>query len=216
MSQEPNSDPRGEHAPHEPSRERRRALKAAAAAAPLIATLPSGAALAMASTRQCMISSRNQSQNTYADLGSDFTVKGGTDKFLRVPTNGYTYTKRNSSDVSEKWFQWGEFWYRQEDEGRNAWSKVGADPDKYERAGVENVMYPPGQWTREESVFWLIVLVEPENSDTGDPAHPSDFGAVSLWPLAEPGSSDDGLIGIAHSCACSITPGLTVNNIPMC
>jgi len=63
--------------------------------------------------------------------------------------------------------------------------------------------------------FQLLVLVKPE-SDTGDAAYPTDFGRVTLWPVEAIGSDDAGLMGIATSCACSITPGLTVNNVPMC
>ncbi|AUB81013.1 hypothetical protein [Candidatus Thiodictyon syntrophicum] len=73
---------------------RRRLLRAAAAAAPLVATLPSGAAYALGSTSQCIKDDRSNSQAV------DFNpALGGTaspDGFARV--QGYQYTFRKGTE----------------------------------------------------------------------------------------------------------------------
>lgn len=74
-----------------PSEERRRLLKAAAASAPVIATLPSGLAAQMAnsSTNQCILNNREASD----DMGSDFDITDSADNWVRFGATLVTATK---------------------------------------------------------------------------------------------------------------------------
>ncbi|WP_295431458.1 hypothetical protein [uncultured Thiodictyon sp.] len=74
---------------------RRRLLRAAAAAAPLVATLPSGAAYALGSTSQCIDLSRDASQ------GAAFNpaLSGTSDGFARVAGLSYIFQKGTRPDT---------------------------------------------------------------------------------------------------------------------
>lgn len=72
---------------------RRRLLKAAATTAPLIATLPNGAAWATASTNQCIIDSRNGASVDVVTSGDGFVRQNGQEVKigLKTSTDPQTY-----------------------------------------------------------------------------------------------------------------------------
>jgi hypothetical protein len=84
-----NSDKETSYEPHisvgEPSSNRRNLLKAAASMAPFVGTLPSGAALANASSVQCAIFLQGE-----AAEGRPIPISDSPDHFYRVPAKQWT------------------------------------------------------------------------------------------------------------------------------
>jgi len=97
MNQSASPDSPEQRKRNEPSPERRRLLKAAAAATPLIATLPCGAARATSSTYQCAIVDRSMTQSGYVAGAVDGEQEGPYpntkwDGYVRVQGWEYVYS----------------------------------------------------------------------------------------------------------------------------
>ena len=86
-----DSNPSKEQAglPDSVSLSRRRLLRTAASAAPLIATLPSGAAMAQASAANCVIEDQEAARRGLPDA----IVEPGSDNYIRVPGSEKQYLK---------------------------------------------------------------------------------------------------------------------------
>jgi hypothetical protein len=176
---------------------RRRLLKAAAAGAPLIATLPNGAAWATASTAQCIVSSRTASpQNVASDpppAGDTFVRQMGRE--VQVGPTGssdpatfvtvYTISPDNTTYYN-------------------------ADGSVYSSGGL------PSGFQEKTATSKQLLRVFDATSDTGDPAgNPTGIancGATPtpprcIFPVDQVGSSGDNQ-PIYTSCLCSVTPGL--------
>ena len=221
MSDNAKNQSISQSASSEPSAARRKLLRAAAVSAPFIATLPSGAALAMASASQCMITSRESSQGQFLADGTEFAAKLDTDQYLRVHADGVRYTQTDTANISN-WFLWDERWYRAGDDDRDKWTKNAVTENGVTIVTYTNtsdsttISYPSNEWSEENRGRWLLVLVRPDSSGTGDPAYPSGFTDVTQWPADVPGGGDTGLMGITGTCACSVAPGLTINTQSVC
>jgi len=211
----------------EPTPERRRLLKAAAAAAPLIATLPSGAARAMSSTSQCIIQDRAKCQidqtvdgavalldyDGYArELGFAYVFSNGTNDVTvyQVPALGSQYYFGSSGTLANGTeYTIGE-----------VFSPSGGDAtggyDWSQTSGPQQVL--------------LLRLYRAE-SDTGDALDnptgvttcspgTTDTGSTCLFPVSQIGSPDElnqnpgNNTGLTTSCLTSFDPDGT-NITPM-
>jgi len=170
---------------------RRRLLQAAAAAAPLIATLPNGAAAATASTAQCIVASRNAipspSNVIEGTTGDAFVRQRGTEAVFNL--NG-----TNQETVYS----------------------IAPDSDTYYQSNGD-VFITTG-WTKDNEKQVLLLRVFRPVSDNGDtdtnPTSMVDCGSTPIPPQCifpvtkqDPGS-DTGNMGIAASCLCSVNPDL--------
>jgi len=186
------------HQPLEPNTDRepilqgrRRLLQAAAAAAPLIATLPNGAAAATASTAQCIVASRNASPND--------VIQGTTgDAFVRHHGTMTDFRLDSAPATTE-----------------TAYS-MAADSGTYYKS--DGTVFDTAGWTKvenSESNVLLLRVFQPI-SDTfdpvGNPTSMADCGGHSIRPQCifpvtkqDPGS---GNMGITASCLCSVNPNL--------
>ncbi len=176
---------------------RRRLLQAAAAAAPMIATLPNGAMAATASTAQCIVDSRDDSQATAADVVSDPRPTG--DAFVRANGEAVNFNRR-VGQVSQNVTVY----------------TIAPDSKKYYYSNG-NPFVPTG-WTETSREPVLLMRVFVPTSDSGDviddPTSVDDCLTTSTHPLCifpvskrEP-SNDAGNMGIAQSCLCSVNPNL--------
>jgi hypothetical protein len=92
-----------------PAQDRRRLLRAAATAAPLIATLPSGAALAVASTYQCV--DKDKVASTSA---ADFVASTSLDQWVRVAARRQEWSKIDNPSTTRWAISFDDVnWYRQ-------------------------------------------------------------------------------------------------------
>jgi hypothetical protein len=172
---------------------RRRLLQAAAATAtaPLIATLPNGAAAATASTAQCILASRAADPDDVisASAPDTFVRQHGTmaDFHLDAPPN----TKQTVYSIAP-------------------------DSDTYYQSNGD-VFITTG-WTKDNEKQVLLLRVFRPVSDNGDtdtnPTSMVDCGSTPIPPQCifpvtkqDPGS-DTGNMGIAASCLCSVNPDL--------
>lgn len=168
------------HEPAAPSRERRLLLKAAATAAPIIATLPNGAALANASAADCVVKDK-----ALSDAGGAPPVNsppppadGPSDAFVRYSAwqricgvDVYYYVYAPS----------GAQWYKAD--GTVAIPTCGSPTPPDSRAGDKKVYV---------LTYWI-----PEDDFNG--VHPDGFYPVT--------NLDDANMGITASCLCSVDAG---------
>jgi hypothetical protein len=174
-----------------PDSARRRLLRAAASAAPLVATLPSGAALATASTYQCILDDKDASDGLTKNRGGDFVTS--LDHWARVPAKRTVWTKtENSTTTTVRAYRFSETgpWYKQ------------GDGTEFDPAG-----YTP---SKTEDVY-VLQLYQPNATDptglvacqTQGPASLPNGGCI--YPVAKRDTADLGNMGVRGSCLCSIT-----------
>ena len=173
---------RSEHAAENgPSLDRRRLLKASAFAAPIIATLPSGAAMANASASACIIKDFN---NTHGSgLAGYRSSAEGPDQYLRVPAKLYSARKTGSSQTVYE-----------------------VNGELYDAAG--NPFDPTGWGLRERGTGYALRVFVPYNDATNeiDSMTPSDVENANpgYWP---PNMLDqDTHMALTGSCLCSVNP----------
>ena len=160
--------------------ERRRNLIKAAAAAPLIATLPHGAVHANASVNQCIIDSAQDSRAQAATIAENVEL----DTWVRVPTVKNEWTKEDQ-DAVEAWDIDGAL-YKEDGEFWRSSSSA---------AEIEG-------WTKGEDVpVYVLQIVTPD-----DPEAPTDIHLEGSWPAFQLSEGDN--MGISGTCLCSVRPGL--------
>jgi hypothetical protein len=202
MSDQP-VEPRSEQGPALPSR--RRLLRAAATVAPVIATLPNGAAWANASTAQCIVTSRDTSQSA-STVGVPpsnvpaFDVTTAPDNFVRAPGLETTFKRGTAPNVE-----------------RQVVYSFPPDTTYYTPAGS---VFNPRRWTVESTREVLLLRVFQPTSDTGDViSNPTSVdncptaGPIPpqcIFPVSKRDTTGDlaGNTGLAYSCLCSVNPNL--------
>jgi hypothetical protein len=192
------------HQPLEPNTDRetmlqgrRRLLQAAAATAtaPLIATLPNGAAAATASTAQCIVTSRGSSPPNVisnATPPSDtFVRQHGTMAVFRLDAPpATTETVYSIAPVSGTYYN--------------------SDGTEFDTDG----------YTKDSEDDVLLLRVFKPISDTGDPVNnPTSMDNCGstpiprcIFPVTQLNPSPDNM-GIAASCLCSVNPSLLGSGI---
>lgn len=211
---------------------RRRLLRAAAAAAPLVATLPSGAAYALGSTSQCIDLSRDASQ------GGAFNpaLSGTSDGFARVPGFSYQFVKPGvrpatgvpvismSSNIAPYYF------------ASTGSVVVGVPATTYSYtvgAEFKPDEFAGGGWTRNTGPTSVqLVKLYRAASDTGDayknptcavdclPTTTTDPSSQCIFPLSQigapdaPGQNPGNNMGLTTSCLTSVHPSFSGRSCP--
>lgn len=184
-----------------PSASRRRLLKAAARSAPLIATLPSGAALANASAFQCL----EKLQDLAGDGLPAGAVPPSTDRYVRVQAKLEVY---EDAALNRRWSV-----YRIPFSG----SDVLVD-----ESGNLFIVPDDADLTGTTDVELLVLYRARDNSPNPVTADRNcDLNAVTGWsptspencvfPIAKVNTVQPGNLGMSTSCLCSINP-----NDPLC
>ncbi len=187
------------HQPLEPNTDRepilqvrRRLLQAAAAAAPLIATLPNGAAAATASTAQCIVASREASP-------SDVIPAPALDTFVRQHGTMAVFHLDGNTETKE-----------------TVYSMAATPPSTYYKS--DGTVFDTTGWIKDSETDVLLLRVFRPTSDTFDPVENptsmADCGSTPIPPQCifpvtkqDPGSNA-GNMGITASCLCSVNPSL--------
>jgi hypothetical protein len=207
----------GQQGPNAQDPSRRRLLRAAASAAPLIATLPSGVALA-ASAAPCVVQNRDLT-NPPGDTGGptqglDYTVGPSTDGWLRYGPVSRAKWTRTIGTTTEEAFAYefpmsggGKKWY-------------------LETTGAEFIPTPPAPevpWIEDTSSrrddIYVLRLYAPKD----DPASPTyvtrpvpclvpliddatlPYGGSCVFPFRRRGGAEN-LLGMNASCMTSVLP----------
>ena len=174
------------------SHKRRNLLKAAAAAAPMMATLPTGAPRANASIHECVTQAAQADQSMI-----DWSVPAGPDPYVRTQAKrthftggrfGLRYTfigitrdevNQGSVDVS---------WWRQDLVDPSKWVKF--DPDALDYVRDE---------LNDDDIDVLVLFKLDSPQGTG-------FDIVGVWPDKDPMVGTQ--FGVVQSCLCSVDPGI--------
>jgi len=227
MSQQVDSGHHRICADREVSPERRRVLKVAAATAPLIATLPSGGALANASVNQCIIDSQQESTDNAGV--ADFLASLETDRWVRKQVGGSKFT---DGDNEQFWLQLDasttSSWYPVSviDTAGNTldvqrpWTREesGDTVTFREENGIASVDYriAEGNWSEYPQDYYVLAIFEVvENA--GNPMGPVDAVFLGLAPANIP--EYPGQTALTGSCACSVDPGILndgISGMSMC
>lgn len=189
------------HQPLEPNTDRepllqgrRRLLQAAAAAAPLIATLPNGAAAATASTAQCIVASREAKP-----LNNVIPDTPPRDTFVRQHGTMAVFHFNAQPNTKETVYSM-------------AFDPV---PGTYYKS--DGLVFDPTEWTKETENPVLLLRVFRPVSDNGNPdTNPTSMADCGtppipprcIFPVTQQESSNIGNMGIAASCLCSVNPNL--------
>jgi hypothetical protein len=171
---------------------RRRLLKAAAATAPLIATLPNGAAWATASTAQCIITSRTGAANVVSDPPPD------GDTFVRQKGREVVVGKEDETDTS-KW--------------KTVYTIKPDDTSYYDSDGKKYNL--PGSWEEKASTDKQLLrffdATSPDdvvNNPTGvENCGDTPIPPQCIFPVDQVGSGGNNQ-PLATSCLCSVNPTL--------
>ena len=187
----PGSPGAATHAPsgHAPSEQRRRLLKAAASAAPVIATFSSGSAFANASIHQCVINAANAEQAPAS--GYLYVNASSNDRYVRATAVKQNWTRTNGSQIETattiglprptptEWFR---------DPGGNSlgqWASF--DTNSWDKSGSEQPVN-------------VLLLWDEDAAGTG-------FDLVGTWPkLVQARGSR---FGVEGSCLCSVDPQMS-------
>lgn len=192
-----------------PSLRRRRLLKAAAAGTPLIATLPSGAAFANASTYQCVVGNIAGTQSGAIDR----ITTGDPDQYVRVA--GCKVSVRISGDDRRH-----EYYAKKDGSACPGYFKDANDREWIDHNelshwfDIDGDEMPPRNNGRDRRVTVSptdVNLVQIYRVD--DPEMPTDVVAVgdpNYFPAAQVNSDNTALSG---SCLCSVNPDLDPDNI---
>jgi hypothetical protein len=214
---------------------RRRALKAAAAAAPVIATLPGGTALGNASIHGCIVGSRDDSVAMAGE--ADFLVKEENDDWVRGTPDYYEYTPKKGGNP-DAWVEMEGRWYLISDGDNSAkdepittaWSKTTNVVEDSEKKLMKVIdKFTANSKTEEYVIAGTSQTHVKEKKEGGkyktiatfntipEWEKPEDAELVGLAPARIP-SQADGQIGLTGSCACSVDPGALSNGngISMC
>lgn len=188
---------------------RRSLLRTAAATAPLIATLPNGAAMANASTYQCVVKNSNETPpNTQPNIDTDMfvRVKAKTwDSFIpgEGPTKFYNFSSLDGSDTNITVDTKGNR-YNQSPPTSPEPAEIyllvlyqPVDGDPMNGLYVENRIDP------EISPFPSQCTVKTGLNGWTAPAPGAPAGAYCVYPIAQFG--DGGNMGATHSCLASFT-----------
>jgi len=164
----------------------------AAAAAPFLATLPSGAALANASAFQCVVSSKESS-----DAGTPLLSRTGRDLWVRraVTSRRFRSTQHGFAEVKDGWL-------------------IGSD--WYDAHGI--VFYPNLSGVCSISTEWcpvgtpttayVLQIYQPAPDPAGaDPTGVTFIGIYPQYSIPSNRSSQVNNMGILGSCMCSVSPG---------
>lgn len=167
--------------------DRRRMLKASALAAPVIATLPNSAALANASSAQCIQADYNATHGT-----TKATFKTETDHYLQVRAEKgtLTRTKEDGSTVVEEGIKVAGTYYKYK-KSNGTWKSVSVpDPWKFAK----------------KTDGYVHAIFEPRGSDLITVSTTDPVGAVKVagWPAQDLKDEDNMLL--SGSCWSSLNP----------
>lgn len=172
----------------------RRRLLRAAAAAPFVASIPSGAAHAMASASQCVIDSKKAS-----DDGVPILSQSGKDRWVRrvVKLRRFGSLRSGTPETLDAWNIDGT-WY---DKDGNVVSGDVPDPCDF-----FTQFCPVG----EERDAWVLQIFEPDGTATGSIEAPNGVHRVGTYPaysiqFDRPAAAPENM-GITGTCLCSVDP----------
>lgn len=186
----------------EPSTNRRRLLKAAATSAPLMATLPSGAALANASAFHCLVGMQGEAGGVANEVIE-------LDGFIRVPARRREYTDPVGGDTFVRYV------VSSSDHGGSGELILDSNGESY--TSLEDSLPENAEFIRQFNVYLLRVFGTTGTANdppvellgdggcTGNGSSPNQC----FWPIARQDSAQPGNIPLAGSCYCSIYPGDT-------
>lgn len=183
-------------------------MKVAASAAPVIATLQSGAALANASTRQCIISSRKQTDNAITgdpEKVDAFLASEKIDNFIRQPgTQRDVYLA--GAAQPESYYKLGSTWYR-----KNGSTVPTTNPPWANlNPCTANPPNPPVQqscYVDTEKYFVTAWTPQP------DGIFPTNVDPAGVWPQQRDFDTHTALAG---SCLCSVDAGFAEGTTANC
>lgn len=189
MVRDPRVPPNPDTTEDAVSEQRRRLLKAAATAAPVIATLPSGAAFANASVHQCVDFHANREQSP---ANGFLYIPAGPDAYVRAEAVKQIW--KDNADVERTVIGWprGEpdkQWWVESNSGDplDAWSSF-------------NQSSPPAGWTKvstNDEAINTLFLWSTDDAGTG-------FDGQGMWPAQQQGQGT--AFGVIQSCLCSVDP----------
>lgn len=199
--------------------EGRRRLLRAAAAAPLIATLPSGAAMANTSAYQCIVSTRNDSDRLPDGAGGDYVVPPTppTDTWVRFTSKHYTvvYPEQPPRQATRTYYYVSatDKYYVGEE-----WPNVPEDYPGHSLNGLTlgqefalASLNDKGTWTETSSPQDRNVLAMFQ--EIGDPTVPTGVQFKGIYPNQQRPTN----MGMVQSCLCSVNPDLKgPNDISFC
>ncbi|MGB5834272.1 MAG: hypothetical protein WBG92_20120 [Thiohalocapsa sp.] len=192
--------------------DRRRLLRAAATAAPLVATLPSGAAWAQASTAQCILDTQ-PGGSAYPGYESA-VIEANIIRVLAikqdwiVPPDSTLTTTYYLPDAAA-------YYEAATDPADDAGLPVNPFPDDplpawvlvpgqdaleppYAGLGFGEIVYVLRMYRPDPNASTAETVVNCDGSETGTPP-------LCVWPVR---STNSGFQGMANSCMCSVNPGL--------
>jgi hypothetical protein len=193
--------PSSEGPGHDTDPVRRRLLRAAAAA-PLMATLPSGAAYANVSAFQCVVSSRLESEGT--PPGPPVMSQTALDTWVRqsVKTRDFRSTQNGPSESKQGWLL-GSTWYDKDGNTFVAGPDTGCDPI---------TQWCPISPLRDE---YVLIVYQP----VPDGSNPTSVNLIGVYPqysIPIDRPSQVGNIGLAATCMCSVAPNTNPNTSLYC
>lgn len=201
-----------------PSIDRRRLLRAAVAAAPVMATLPNGAALANASARQCLIQDKSHSDSF--DIGVDpytFDLSDSIDGYVRFTNAEKTWRVRIGPGqfVFPVTYPMGTYPLD------HPVVDLRGDPIEYKADGT--IFVPNsgnGDTVQSTRTVYLLGLYKPlpessdfpttvDTCDLNGATQPTPQGTINaglqcFWPVSERQTGNGGNMGISGSCLASV------------
>jgi len=205
QSASPGSPEQGKR--NEPSPERRRVLKAAAAAAPLVATLPCGTARATSSTYQCAIVDRYNTQSpgfpTAVENGalpvppSASTYSTAWDGYVRTQGYEYVFSKDGDPDSPLTLYTIGN---TADDDGLGTFYKANGDT-------FVDPSAPGNDWSLDSATPVGLLVMYVADSATDPTCVETCPGPSCIYPRAQVGDGGgSGNFGLTGSCLASVDP----------
>lgn len=189
------------------SEQRRRLLRAAATAAPLVATIPNGAAWANASTAQCILDGQPTAPippEVEIRATGPLPAEATPDNFLRVQG---LYQEWTNGSTPSFYYKIGDTWYAAPpDQTTPAIAIAGSPADP-----------PLNLVLTSETNVLLLKYYKPDDEVTTvtDQCDLSSAGATApndcVWPITTSSVGDGLNQGMAGSCMCSVNPLLGVD-----
>ena len=181
--------PFSEDSEHGADQVRRRLLRAAAAA-PLMATLPSGAAYANVSAFQCVVSSKSSS-----DAGSPLLSRSGRDQWVRqvATSRRFRTTMHGFAEIKDGWLI-GSTWY--DAQGNIFVPNLGVG------CSIVTDYCPVGS----PATVYVLVIYQPVPNGI----NPTSVNVIGIYPqysIPSNRPSQVNNIGLFVSCMCSVAPG---------
>lgn len=188
-----SSTPISHSRPGDPDSPRRRRALLAAAAAPVIATLPDRSAFAFASASQCVMASHNASRD--GTVPERTLAENWPDKWVSVHARAAELVCPGGNTG----------WVLEIPSGSGEWYRPGTGEKIKNPAAVIGVCTV----LRTEETRVLAIY---QGDFTANPDYPTGVHYVGFWPQAKL-EDDPGYMGITGTCLCSVDPQLSPGSL---